>query len=135
MRKRMIAASLLALAASAPAQAQDRALREAIARDYRDQPRRAVRAFPPQPRALRPRGNTAARMAQELRALGYEVTDGVGGTGVVAMMRNGAGPTVLLRADMDGLPVEENSGLAQSVPRQADRRRRHRAAGDARLRP
>ena len=54
---------------------------------------------------------TAARMAMELRAAGLEVTDGVGGTGVVAMLRNGDGPLILLRADMDGLPVPEKSGL------------------------
>ena len=54
---------------------------------------------------------TANRMASELRALGYDVTEGVGGTGVVAVLANGDGPTVLLRADMDGLPVEEKSGL------------------------
>ncbi len=55
---------------------------------------------------------TAARMAQELRAAGFEVTEGVGGTGVVAMMQNGDGPMVMMRADMDGLPVEEKSGLS-----------------------
>src|SRR5210317_1430134 len=54
---------------------------------------------------------TAARMAEELRAAGFEVTEGVGGTGVVAMLRNGDGPLVMMRADMDGLPVEEKSGL------------------------
>jgi hippurate hydrolase len=54
---------------------------------------------------------TAARMAQELRAAGFDVTENVGGTGVVAVMRNGAGPLVMMRADMDGLPVEEKSGL------------------------
>jgi amidohydrolase len=54
---------------------------------------------------------TAARMAQELRALGLDVTEGVGGTGVVAVARNGPGRTILIRADMDGLPVEEKSGL------------------------
>ena len=55
---------------------------------------------------------TAARMAKELRAVGgIAVTEGVGQTGVVGVMRNGAGPTVLVRADMDGLPVEEKSGL------------------------
>jgi len=55
--------------------------------------------------------DTAARMAAELRAAGFEVTEGVGGTGVVAMMHNGDGPLVMMRADMDGLPVEEKSGL------------------------
>ena len=46
-----------------------------------------------------------------MRTLGLEVTEGVGGTGVVAIARNGSGPTVLVRADMDGLPLEERSGL------------------------
>lgn len=55
---------------------------------------------------------TAARMATELRAAGFEVTEGVGGTGVVAMLKNGEGPLVSMRADMDGLPVEEKTGLA-----------------------
>ncbi len=50
-------------------------------------------------------------MAKELRAAGFDVTENVGGTGVVAMLENGAGPLVMMRADMDGLPVEEKSGL------------------------
>ncbi|HSG58776.1 MAG TPA: amidohydrolase [Woeseiaceae bacterium] len=54
---------------------------------------------------------TAERMAKELRAAGFEVTEQVGGTGVVAMLENGAGPLVMMRADMDGLPVEEKSGM------------------------
>jgi amidohydrolase len=54
---------------------------------------------------------TAAVAARELRAAGFEVTEGVGGTGVVGVLRNGDGPTALLRADMDGLPVEEKTGL------------------------
>ena len=55
---------------------------------------------------------TAKRLAKELRAAGFEVTEGVGKTGVVAIMKNGKGPLVMMRADMDGLPVEEKSGLA-----------------------
>ncbi len=55
--------------------------------------------------------DTAARMATELRAAGFDVTENVGGTGVVAMLENGDGPLVMMRADMDGLPVEEKSGL------------------------
>lgn len=54
---------------------------------------------------------TAARMARELRAVGFDVTEGVGGTGVVAILDNGDGPCVMMRADMDGLPVQEKSGL------------------------
>ena len=50
---------------------------------------------------------TAARMAEEFAAAGYEVTPEVGGTGVVGVLRNGEGPTVMLRGDMDGLPVKE----------------------------
>jgi amidohydrolase len=54
---------------------------------------------------------TAAKLAAEAKKLGFEVTTGVGKTGVVAVMKNGAGPTLLLRADMDGLPVTEQTGL------------------------
>ncbi|HEX8669115.1 MAG TPA: amidohydrolase [Allosphingosinicella sp.] len=54
---------------------------------------------------------TAKVMARELKAAGATVTEGVGGTGVVGVMKNGDGPVVLLRADMDGLPVEEKSGV------------------------
>src|SRR5438067_672507 len=63
---------------------------------------------------------TAALLANELRGFGYDVTEHVGkypnpqwqGHGVVAVLKNGAGPTVLVRADMDALPVEEATGLA-----------------------
>ena len=54
---------------------------------------------------------SAARLAAEARKLGFEVTTGVGKTGVVAVMRNGPGPVLLLRADMDALPVAEETGL------------------------
>src|SRR6059058_4717254 len=54
---------------------------------------------------------TAVKMADELRKLGYEVTTGVGGTGVVGVLKNGKGPTVLLRTELDALPVEEKTGL------------------------
>lgn len=55
---------------------------------------------------------TAGVLAARMRDLGFEVTEGVGGTGVVAMLRNGPGPVVMVRTDMDGLPLEEKTGLA-----------------------
>lgn len=54
---------------------------------------------------------TAAKLAERMRKLGYEVTTKVGGTGVVAVLKNGAGPTLLVRTDMDALPVLEKTGL------------------------
>ena len=54
---------------------------------------------------------TAGIAANRLRAAGYEVTTGVGKTGVVAILRNNDGPTIMLRADMDALPVREATGL------------------------
>jgi hippurate hydrolase len=66
---------------------------------------------------------TAARLAKELRELGFEVTEGVGGHGVVAVLKNGPGPVVLVRADMDALPIVEKTNLAYaSKVRAKDRR-------------
>ena len=71
------------------------------------------------PELSRMEEKTAARLASELRALGFTVTEGIGkyfspgykGYGLVGVMKNGDGPTVLVRADMDALPVEEKTGL------------------------
>ncbi|WP_298466121.1 amidohydrolase [uncultured Erythrobacter sp.] len=60
---------------------------------------------------------TAKKLAARARELGFEVTEGVGQTGVVAVMENGEGPTVMLRADMDGLPVVEQTGLPYASKR------------------
>lgn len=54
---------------------------------------------------------TAATMAAKLRALGYAVTEHVGGTGIVALLNHGTGPTIMLRTELDALPVKENTGL------------------------
>src|ERR1700736_790356 len=54
---------------------------------------------------------TAAKLASRLRSLGYDITEHVGGTGLVAMLRNGSGPPVMLRTELDALPVEEKTGL------------------------
>src|SRR5271165_3796575 len=54
---------------------------------------------------------TAAKLAERLRSAGFEVTEHVGGTGVVAILKNGPGPTIMLRTELDALPVEEKTGL------------------------
>jgi amidohydrolase len=54
---------------------------------------------------------TAAKLANRLRTLGYDVTEHFGGNGIVAILKNGSGPTIMLRADLDALPVEEKTGL------------------------
>jgi hippurate hydrolase len=61
---------------------------------------------------------TAGKLAAEMRKLGFEVTEKVGKTGIVAVLRNGAGPTVLVRTELDGLPMEEKTGLpyASRIP-------------------
>jgi hippurate hydrolase len=55
--------------------------------------------------------DTAARIAQELRTAGFEVTENFGGYGVVGVLRNGEGPTLLIRTDLDALPVKEQTGV------------------------
>ncbi|MFF3571005.1 amidohydrolase [Nocardia jiangxiensis] len=78
-------------------------LREQLADFYRDlhqHPELSLQEF-----------RTAQRVAEALGPTGFEVTTEVGGTGVVGVLRNGDGPTVLLRADFDALPVEEKTGL------------------------
>ena len=54
---------------------------------------------------------TAARLAAEMRALGFEVTESVGKTGLVAIYKNGDGPTIMVRTELDALPMEEKTGL------------------------
>jgi len=100
-------ASLLALSA-APAQADE--LRDAVAAQmpklvelYKDLHANPELSFQ--------EVQTAKKLAARARSLGFKVTEGVGKTGVVAVMENGPGPVLLLRADMDGLPVVEQTGL------------------------
>lgn len=101
-----VAAFATPVAAQAPAD-----LRAAIAADYGANLGALWEHFHRNPELSTLEVQTAARLAHELRGLGYDVTTGVGGTGVVAVLRNGAGPTVLIRADMDGLPIREATGL------------------------
>ena len=99
---------LLLILATTPATAD---LKSSVADDYDSYLAALFDHFHRNPELSLIENATAARMAQELSAAGFDVTEGVGGTGVVAMMKNGDGPLVMMRADMDGLPVEEKSGL------------------------
>ena len=108
MKMKWLLGAALAMTITAPVRAD--ALREAIAKDmpslmeiYRDlhaNPELSFQEF-----------RTAEKLAAEARRLGFEVTEKVGQTGVVAVLKNGPGPVVMIRADMDGLPVEEQTGL------------------------
>jgi hippurate hydrolase len=92
-----------------PAFADD--LTDAVSKDYDEHLAGLFDHFHRNPELSTIEHETARRMAMELDMAGFAVTEGVGGTGVVAIMENGPGPTVMMRADMDGLPVEEKSGL------------------------
>lgn len=112
MRLFRLAASALALAIAAqPAWGQDEATRKAVEAEYDNYLGPLFLDFHRNPELSFLENRTAAKMAAELRAAGLEVTEGVGGTGVVGILKNGSGPLILLRADMDGLPVEEKTGL------------------------
>ena len=97
------------LAGSGPSPAQD--LADAIAEDYQAELKTLFEHFHRNPELSFLEHKTAARLAAELRKSGVEVTEGIGRTGIVGMMENGDGPLVLVRADMDGLPVAEKSEL------------------------
>jgi len=90
----------------------DGSLHDSIEDDYDDNLGALFLHFHENPELSNFEFETAKRLAAEIRSLGYEVTEGVGGSGVVAVMENGPGPTVMVRADMDGLPLKEDSGLA-----------------------
>ena len=124
----MCAAATLAMTAGAAA--QDQSLADAVAADY-PYVFELYKHFHQNPELSFQESASAARMATELKALGFTVTtgvgdkwtkakakadagkvnDGVGGYGLVAIMKNGEGPTLMVRADMDALPLEEKTGV------------------------
>jgi amidohydrolase len=107
---RLLLLSLLLLPIAA-VNAADTELSGAIAKDYSARLGSLYDQLHRNPELSFMEVKTAALLAKELRAAGFEVTEGVGKTGVVALLKNGPGPMVMLRSDMDGLPVEEKSGL------------------------
>ncbi len=118
--QRALAIAVMATLGTTPV-AADEELRADVEADYEANLEALFLHFHANPELSHREFETAKRLAAEILSLGYEVTEGVGGTGVVAVMKNGPGPTVMLRADMDGLPVEEDSGLPYaSTARQVD---------------
>lgn len=97
-----LAATMLSTAAPAVAQGVQADMPQLMAlyRDLHANPELSNQEF-----------RTASKLAAEARKLGFQVTEKVGGTGVVAVMKNGPGPVLMLRADMDALPVKEQTGL------------------------
>ncbi|MDB9969103.1 hypothetical protein OAE08_05505, partial [Gammaproteobacteria bacterium] len=101
----LLAVVLPGFAISHSAQAVDAALKSDIDAYYQSHLSDLFLWFHQNPELGFLEQETAARLAAELRALGIEVTEGVGGTGLVGIIENGSGPLVLVRADMDGLPI------------------------------
>ena len=87
-----------------------RTLQHQVAKEY-PYIEKLYRHFHANPELSQSEKNTAARVARELKACGCRVTTGIGGHGVVGLLRNGPGPVILFRADMDALPVTEATGL------------------------
>lgn len=110
MNKRMTLITSILFVHELVAQEAVSGLRDTVAADYKDYLAALFDHFHRNPELSLVEHKTAARLAKELRQAGFHVTEGVGGTGIVALMKNGDGPLVMMRADMDGLPVEEKSG-------------------------
>ena len=120
---RWAAAALMLTAVAVPATAQD------VASEAREIDRQLDTIYPDlfrlyadihaHPELGGEETRTAALLAAQMRELGFKVTEHVGGTGVVAVLRNGAGPTVMVRTEMDGLPMEEKTGLPYASRAQA----------------
>jgi len=111
LRTKLLVASITMLFVQHSALAASE-LSESIAAQYQSYLEPLFKHFHANPELSLVENKTAERMAEELSKAGFEVTSGVGGTGVVAILKNGEGPLVSMRADMDGLPVLEKSGLS-----------------------
>jgi hippurate hydrolase len=109
MKKLSVTLALMVLGVMPSVASQD--LAQAVAEDYESSLADLFVWFHSHPELSFREHETAARLAHELRAAGIEVTEGVGGTGLVGMLPNGDGPLVMVRADMDGLPLREDTGL------------------------
>jgi amidohydrolase len=107
-----VAFAFLPMLAVSPSNASE--LSDAIAEDYQSHLAPLWDHFHQNPELSLMEFKTAQRLTKEIRDVGFEVTEGVGGTGIVAILKNGSGPMIMVRADMDGLPVVEQSGLVNA---------------------
>lgn len=105
---------MIGLLMSANIQAADSQMTNDINDDYKQHLAPLWDHFHRNPELSLMETKTAKRLANELKSVGFDVTEKVGGTGVVAILKNGDGPMIMVRADMDGLPVVEQSGLANA---------------------
>lgn len=116
MRSRFFATSLIAVGLVAAAgsvfsfSTPDERIRDSITRNH-EYFREVYRHFHQYPELSEKEELTSQRLAAELRKLGFETTERVGGFGVVGVLRNGQGPTIMVRTDMDALPITEETGL------------------------
>jgi len=112
---KIIAALITSLICTLPTRAAETPIRAAVEplveKEYPDLEKLYLH-FHTHPELSLHETQTAKRLADELRAAGYEVTERVGGNGVVAVLKNGEGKTLLLRTELDALPVKENTGAA-----------------------
>lgn len=109
MQKIILMAALATSLLSPLGSAND--LAQSINEDYQNRLGAMFRDFHINPELSNAEFRTAKKLAKALRSSGFKVTEGVGGTGIVALLENGPGPLVMMRADMDGLPLKEKSGL------------------------
>lgn len=119
MRKHLLTACLLgSLSFTALA---DKQLSSAVSSDYQQYLKKLFIHFHQNPELSMAETQTSARIAKELTSVGFTVHENIAETGIVALMKNGNGPMVMMRADMDGLPIKEDSGLSyQSNATQKD---------------
>src|SRR3954449_3289792 len=106
--KKLLLAAIAAMSVTPPAAAA--ALSDAIQADM-PQLMTLYRDLHANPELSMQEVRTPALLAPEMKKLGFQVTEHVGKTGLVAVMKNGPGPVLLIRADMDALPVREQTGL------------------------
>ena len=109
LTRRLLAAALLSLVIALPLRGEEP---RAWAEKHLDEIFKLYQHFHSHPELSFLEKETAERLAKELRAAGVEVTENVGGFGVVGLLKNGAGKTIMLRTDLDALPVTEQTGLA-----------------------